>query len=205
MYSDAVCVYIRETHKHLHAFYLVCHFCLSALPVNCLLKLCSTVLSTSVILYIYEVATLSHIHLPSSEITHECVLDHLRMRTSIYVYDCRILLCRVEVVRLDHTEVVVVFSICTLDCSEADFCVGILQGRVFCNEYVFDDFSVRRAEISHARNAKAAPDVSILSKVRTHRNRMPSRLCCKSFWFAELDNFRSFDSSVLRNFDADSK
>ena len=92
MDSDSVLINVRQVHEHLHALHLVGHLGLSALTVDGLLEGCAAVLGASVVLDIHQIASLSHVHLPSAELCHVCVLDHLRMRASVYIYDYRIFL-----------------------------------------------------------------------------------------------------------------
>ena len=77
MYSDTLLVDIWKLHQHLHSFDLVCHFRLTALTVDRLLEVQTSVLRAPVILDIDEIAALCHVHLPPAELSHVCVLDHL--------------------------------------------------------------------------------------------------------------------------------
>ena len=92
MYSDAVAVDVRKFHKHLHSLHLVRHLRLSALSVDRLLECETAVLRASVVLYVDEISSLCHVHFPSAEQSHVCVLHHLRMRSAVDIYDYRVLL-----------------------------------------------------------------------------------------------------------------
>ena len=90
VHSYPVLIDVRQLHEHLHAFHLVSHLSLTALPVDSLLEFCSTVLCAAVVLDIDQIASLSHVHLPSAKFAGEGVADHLGVRTSIYIDDHRI-------------------------------------------------------------------------------------------------------------------
>ena len=92
MHSDPVLIYVWQLHEHLHAFHLVSHLSLAALPVDSLFEFSSTVLCAAVILDIDQISSLSHVHLPSAKFAGEGVADHLRVRTSIDIDDHRIFL-----------------------------------------------------------------------------------------------------------------
>ena len=77
MNSDTFRIDVRQIHEHPHADHLIGHLGLSALAMDGLLECRSSVGCSSVVLYIYEIATLSHVHLPSAEKTEIAVLHHL--------------------------------------------------------------------------------------------------------------------------------
>ena len=174
VYSDTVLVDIRKVHEHIDSYHLVGHLCLSALSVDGLLELETTVLSTSVVLYIYEVSTLCHVHLPSAELAHICILDHLRMRTAVYINDNRVFLRRIEVLRLDETVPVVVLAVCTLYSAKADLGLCIVHGRILCSEQVSDCLAVSSAEIHHTWSRKVVPVVGEVCAVFIHCDCVPS-------------------------------
>ena len=77
MDTDAVFVNIREIHQHLDSLHLVSHFGLSALFVDGFFKLGTAVLCSSIILNVNQITSLSHIHFPSAQFSHEGVFYHL--------------------------------------------------------------------------------------------------------------------------------
>ena len=77
MDADAVAVDIWKVHEHLHALHLVGHLRLSALSVDRLFEFETTVLCSSVVLYIHEISSLCHVHFPTAKQSHVCVLHHL--------------------------------------------------------------------------------------------------------------------------------
>ncbi len=77
VHSDSSAVHIRQFHKHLYAFHLVCHLRLPTLSMYGFLEISSTVGRSPVVLYIYNVSALCHVHFPSAQFRHECVADHL--------------------------------------------------------------------------------------------------------------------------------
>ena len=120
------------------------------------------------------------------------------MRASVYVNDYRILLCRIEILRLDEAVIVVIETVGALYCTERYFCVSIVESRVFCLEKACEDLSVRAAKIGHARIAETAPAVCIMSAVRAHRYRMPSFSLCEPFRISDLDSRYALCRSRLR-------
>ena len=130
MYAYSFLVDERKFHHHAHSDHLVGHFGLSALSMYGLFELQTSVLSTSVILYIYEITLLGKVHLESAELGEICVLYHLRMRTTININYHRVLLRRIEVQRLYESVVIVVLAVCALYCSEGNLGIGVCRGRI---------------------------------------------------------------------------
>ena len=104
-----------------------------------LLELKSAIKSASVVLYVDKIASLSHVHLPSAQLRHEAVSYHLRVRTSVNIYYCRILLVRIKVLRLDKSVIVVIFPVSALYSAERYLSVGVIEGGVFCREEISDN------------------------------------------------------------------
>ena len=77
VYADAILVNPLVRHQPLHTSHLVSHLGLTALAVDSLLELCTTIRCASVVHYEYHVATLCHIHLPATQRCEVCVLHKL--------------------------------------------------------------------------------------------------------------------------------
>ena len=90
--SDSVPVHVRQCLQCLDSDHLVRHLGLSAILVDDLLVFGTVILSAPVVLDIDNVAVLGHVEFPHPDLPEPGVVDHLRMRATIYVKYYRILL-----------------------------------------------------------------------------------------------------------------
>ena len=132
--SDSVPVHIWQCLQCLDSDHLVRHLGLSAILVDDLLVFSAVILRAPVVLNIDNVAVLGHVEFPHPDLPEPGVVDHLRMRATIYVKYYRILLCRVESERLVEPVMVLVLPVGTLHRSEADLSGSVVGKRVRCGE-----------------------------------------------------------------------
>ena len=105
MNTKTVGIYIRQALKIFHTLHLVFHFFLTKLTECNLLESLSAVFATTVVEDKEQIALLSHVSLPTTAAIVPTSIHVVGMRTTIYIYNCRILLVRVEVYRLNHTPI----------------------------------------------------------------------------------------------------
>ena len=115
MYAHSVGIHVWKRLQVFHALHLVLHLYLSQLSEGSLLESLATVLTASVIEDEEQKALLCHVGLPATAAIVPTGIHVVGMRSTIYIYNSRVLLVRVEVDRLHHSPVEVGLAVGSLD------------------------------------------------------------------------------------------
>ena len=196
--ADAVLVHVRELHQAAEARHLVGHLGLAALAVDGALEFRALVGGATVVLDIDEIALLGHEHLPHPHAAQPAVLHHLGVRTAIDVHDHRILLRRVEILRIVEAVVVVELPVGARDGAQLHGAGGEVLERVARLEELLRGLAVRAPEQRHARGVQVRVAVEEPGAGAVHGHVVPAALRREG---RRLADFRLLDGLLRRRLD----
>ncbi len=113
--TNLVSIYVRKRLQIFYTLHLVLHLNLSELAESSLLESLATVLASTVVEDEEQIALFCHVGFPTTARVVPARIYVVGMRSTIYIYNGRILLVWVEVYRLHHSPVEVGFAIGSLD------------------------------------------------------------------------------------------